>query len=85
MLALINVPQASEHIKCVKGITLHSSYLGSTAEVCLSPQALGTGPKSYLGFSQSYSLLPDPVVVSQLLPGELLGGRCVILNPRPES
>lgn len=32
MLALVKVPRAGDNRKCVKSITLHSSYLGSTAE-----------------------------------------------------
>lgn len=32
MLILVKVPRDGDNIKCVKSITLHSSYLGSTAE-----------------------------------------------------
>lgn len=112
MLALVKVPWAGDNKKCVKSITLHSSYLGSTAEYCVlvpsgpwnrsldCSKSTGSRWSLFIHFLFGFSVIafpspiwicpglflaPYPVVVSQLLLGELLGGRCATLNPRTES
>lgn len=45
MLALVKVPWAGDNIKCVKNHHIALLLFGKhSGIVCLSPQALGTGP-----------------------------------------